>query len=196
MRQWLWVAVAMVLTVPFPLFCSGYWNRGTTLGLKQPLAAIAITAAGLLVAGPLLRYWFKPREDLHRVPDWNLKHDSPGRWALKGTAAAAFFGGVSGALIYAFLCSLAPFVPGAITTSTARLERLDQSHASRDRCKLYAELSRDGSDTFRACVATTFGTPLLREDVEIGTPVRLLIKDNAIGRVLQAVTPLSSTESN
>jgi hypothetical protein len=187
--KWLWVAIAMVATAPFTLFSLGYWDRGTTLGLKQPLASIAITAAGLLVACPFLRYWFKPREDLHRVPDWNLKHDAPGRWALKGAAAAAFFGGMSGGLIYAFLCSLAPFVPGPITTSTARLEQLEQSHASRDRCKLYAELSRDGSETFRACVATTFGAPLLREDVEIGTPVRLLIKENAIGRVLLAVTP-------
>jgi hypothetical protein len=183
------LSIALTIAVTLVWFLAiSFWDRGTTLELNHPVMVTAMGVVGLSVGGLALRHWFRPREDLPRVPDWNLKHDSPGRWALKAVGSSVLLAGISCLLVYLSLGSLAQHVPGSSTTSAARLEEL-QPGGSRDRCRMYAEFSRESATPLRSCVVARRGAPLLREDLQIGAAVQLEIKQNAIGRVLVSVTP-------
>jgi hypothetical protein len=142
------VAISCVLLM---FFGALFLDRGTTFDLKQPLFGITTTAIAVLGGGSALWHWFRPREDLPRISAWNLKHDSPGRWALKGAFRALLITGLSCALVYMLLNVLAQHLRGSVTTSAARLEELRRGGA-REQCAMYAEFSRESASRLRSCV--------------------------------------------
>jgi hypothetical protein len=182
--------LSLALTFVFILLwflAISFWDRGTTFELNRAVMVTAMVAVGSPVGGLLLWHWFRPREDLPRVPDWNLKHDSPGRWALKAVGSSVLVAGLACLFVYLSLSFLAQHVTGTTTTSAARVEQLRKG-GSRDRCRVHAEFSRDSGSLLSACVVPKWGAPLSQEDLHIGAAVQLQIVQNAIGRVLVSVT--------
>src|ERR1700730_6416208 len=80
-------AFAALAAAVVSLIATSYWDSGTTIELRSVSVLLSIALTSIPSGGWITFHWFRRRPRLVAPPQWNLKHDSPGVWALTGIAA-------------------------------------------------------------------------------------------------------------
>ncbi len=176
------------------LIGSSLWNSGTTIAVHGVAAVIVcgVTAAPVVIG--LLRYWFKTREDLPRVPDWNLKHDSPGWWVLAGTGLALFSGLLFAWCGYLFASVATQHLSGRRTQIPATVAAIDRVYGRRRVCDERAHFSAGWDGDIDSCVKPFGKSPLMNEGIRVGDRVTLLIVENTLGSALVGVVRMQQVQ--
>jgi hypothetical protein len=120
-------------------------------------------------------------------PHWNLKHDSPGTWALTGAAAALAIGALFGWVAYVVVLVLTQYVPGSSTKMPAEVIEIQEIGGRYAVCNVRADFSVGWEDTVRVCVAPRYGHAVISDAFSVGDDVELTITENFLGTVLAQV---------
>jgi len=140
-----------------------FWDRDTTIAVHDNAAVLVCTATAAPVVFVFLRYWFTLREDWVRIPNWHLKHDSPGRWVLAGIGLALLLGvgfawcGYSAVRIATHHLSVRRLQIAATVTAVKNVS------GRRRVCARRAWFFIRGRGDLKSCVTPVFGAPLMNE---------------------------------
>jgi hypothetical protein len=130
-------------------------------------------------------YWFRSREDLPSVPQWNLKHDSPGRWALLGVSKALVLAKLFAGFSYPLLSTVTQLLPRTTIGVDADVLGL-RADGSRAMSGRHAEFFAFG-ERLDSCIIYKTGWPRAPFNLRSGESVTLEGKENGFGMVLIAV---------
>jgi hypothetical protein len=171
------------------LIGSSFWNSGTTIAVHVAAAIVACGSAAAPVVVGLLRYWFRTREDLPDVPDWNLKHDSPGQWVLAGLGLALFSGLLFAWCGYLFASVATQHLSGRRLQVPAKVMAIERVYGRRRNCDRRARFSAGSDGELESCVKPFGNSPLMDDGIRVGDRVTLLIVENVLGSALVGVVP-------
>jgi hypothetical protein len=175
---------AAVVGIPL----SSFFDRGTTITVNLHTIIIVWAATAIPTMLIALWHWFRPREDLIRIPHWRQKHDSPGRWVLHGISAALFCGFILTACAYEYTCVTAQYVSGRRTQTPAIVKTIQRVSGRHRVCERRASFFVTGQGVMDTCVKPVSAAPLLNDGVRVGDRVTLLIEENLFGTVLVGIT--------
>jgi hypothetical protein len=182
------LTVAAGIALPIAsLIGNAFWNHGTTIKVHSHALWLAIGVASVPVAASFLYYWFRPRPALVPPPHWNLKHDSPGTWAVTGLAAAIFLGALLGWVAYVTVVVLTQYVPGSSVRMPAEVIAVERVGGRYRVCDVRADFSAGWEGPLSACVVPRSGPLIGRGSFAAGDNVELTITENFLGAPLVQV---------
>jgi hypothetical protein len=177
------------------IVCMQFWNAGTTIEVKLVAAIVGVALGATPIMASFLWYWFRRREDLPYVPAWNLKQDSPGMWVLTGVMGALVLGGVFAWLSYLLVGVVAQHVKGDISVVPARIVETTIHDEQYKTCDVTGDFSVGWNDRVAFCVKPSGDQPMSNMPLEAGQTVKLLIKDNALGKVVIGIEGTSNHDT-
>jgi hypothetical protein len=182
----------------FPLVAlvgMAFWNRGTTISVATIPLAVVISLTSIPAFFRVIYHWFRPRERLDPPPHWNLKHDSPGTWALTGIGLAVSIAVLVGWAVYNLAGMAVQHVPGKRIELPATVTLVEEVPGRRSVCYWRAEFAVGWRDTLASCVDPKFGASVLdSHPLTVGDPVTLTLTDNVLGTALSRVSRRSISD--
>jgi hypothetical protein len=169
------------------LIATSYWDHGTTIELWPISILICVAVTSIPGAVWIMYCWFRRRPKLVEPPHWNLKHDSPGVWALTGVAVGVSFAVLVGWTTLALDRVLAQHVGGKPSQVSAHVLAVEPLSGRYRVCNLKAVFDVGWGDHVEACVVPRSGTPIVRFSIGEGDRVVLTITDNWLGSTLSGV---------
>jgi len=166
---------------------SSFFDRGTTIAVNLHTVIIVWAATAIPTMLIALWHWFRPREDLIRIPHWHQKRDSPGRWVLHGVAAALFCGFILTACAYQYTSITAQYVSGRRLPTLATIKTIQPRSGRHRVCNVQASFFIAGHGVIESCVKPVWTAPLLSDGAREGDRVTLLIAENSFGTVLVGI---------
>jgi len=166
---------------------SSFFDRGTTIAVNLHTVIIVWAATAIPTMLIALWHWFRPREDLIRIPHWHQKRDSPGRWVLHGVAAALFCGFILTACAYQYTSITAQYVSGRRLPTLATIKTIQPRSGRHRVCNVQASFFIAGHGVIESCVKPVWTAPLLSDGAREGDRVTLLITENSFGTVLVGI---------
>ena len=166
---------------------SSFFDRGTTIAVNLHTVIIVWAATAIPTMLIALWHWFRPREDLIRIPHWHQKRDSPGRWVLHGVAAALFCGFILTACAYQYTSITAQYVSGRRLPTLATIKTIQPTSGRHRVCNVQASFFIAGHGVIESCVKPVWTAPLLSDGAREGDRVTLLITENSFGTVLVGI---------
>ena len=185
-------AFAALAAAVVSLIATSYWDSGTTIELRSVSVLLSIALTSIPSGGWITFHWFRRRPWLVAPPQWNLKHDSPGVWALTGIAAGVALAVLVGWTTFAFVGVLAQHAGGHYSRVTARVLAVERLSGRYRVCDLRAVFAVDWAKSIDACVVPRSGSAIARYPIKVGDTVVLTVTENALGSVLSGVRPASS----
>jgi len=166
---------------------SSFFDRGTTIAVNLHTVIIVWAATAIPTMLIALWHWFRPREDLIRIPHWHQKRDSPGRRVLHGVAAALFCGFILTACAYQYTSITAQYVSGRRLPTLATIKTIQPRSGRHRVCNVQASFFIAGHGVIESCVKPVWTAPLLSDGAREGDRVTLLIAENSFGTVLVGI---------
>ena len=166
---------------------SSFLDRGTTITVNLHTVIMVWAATAIPTMLIALWHWFRPREDLIRIPHWHQKRDSPGRWVLHGVAAALFCGFILTACAYQYTSITAQYVSGRRLPTLATIKTIQPRSGRHRVCNVQASFFIAGHGVIESCVKPVWTAPLLSDGAREGDRVTLLITENSFGTVLVGI---------
>jgi hypothetical protein len=111
-------------------------NRGTTIELHTTPTLIVLLLLAVPVGAWLLWRWFRPRPMGVAPPEWNLKHDAPGLWVIKGVMISSVTSALLAWFGYLILNLVAQRLSGPSTSIAATVVELRDVRSDASPCNL------------------------------------------------------------
>jgi len=169
------------------LIATSYWDSGTTIELRPTSILICIGLTSIPSAVWIMYHWFRRRPKLVAPPQWNLKHDSPGVWALTGIAAGVSLGVLVGWTTFAFGGVLVQHVEGQNSQVPARVLAVELLNGRYRVCDSKAIFEVGWAKHIDACVVPRSGSAIAGFSIKRGDTVVLTVTQNWLGSVLAGV---------
>jgi hypothetical protein len=162
-------------------------NRATTIELYTAPTLIAILILAVPLGVWMLIGWFRHRPRGVAPPEWNLKHDSPGLWAVKGILLALITSGFLGWTVYQVLDVLVQRLPGRPISTAASVVDLEDVTSRASSCKVKARFLIGWGNLVATCVTPRYGESLADAALVPRQQVSLIITNNVLGRAVTAI---------
>jgi hypothetical protein len=183
------VMAFLVLVALLDLQVIHYFDSDTTIATNGWVVAVIWGVAAGPTVGMLLRHWFGRRENLHEIPSWHLKRDSPGRWVLAGVAIALGWSALLAFTVFTDVRVATQHLSGRRVQVVATVNSIRQLHRGKRVCNQRASFVTADQDAISACIDPVGGPRLADQTIRVGDRVRLVLVESTMGTALVGVVP-------